>query len=43
MAFCYLGKGNSGDLPPPPIYAETRHNKLLEAMIDIQLKLVIGQ
>ena len=43
MAFCYPGKGKSGDLPPPPICAETWRNKLLEAMPEIQLTLVIGQ
>ncbi|WP_028869870.1 uracil-DNA glycosylase family protein [Psychromonas arctica] len=43
MAFCYPGKGKSGDLPPPPICAETWRHKLLEAMPDIQLTLVIGQ
>ncbi|WP_409439314.1 uracil-DNA glycosylase family protein [Psychromonas sp. GE-S-Ul-11] len=43
MAFCYPGKGKSGDLPPPPICAETWRNKLLETMPHIQLTLVIGQ
>ena len=43
MAFCYPGKGKSGDLPPQPICAETWRKKLLEAMPDIQLTLVIGQ
>ncbi len=31
-AFCYPGKGPSGDLPPPPICAETWHGPILEAM-----------
>ena len=43
MAFCYPGKGKSGDLPPPPICAKTWRNQLLEAMPEIQLTLVIGQ
>jgi len=43
MAFCYPGKGKSGDLPPPTICAETWRKKILEAMPDIQLTLVIGQ
>ncbi|CAA0102644.1 Uncharacterised protein [Halioglobus japonicus] len=43
MAFCYPGKGKSGDLPPPPICAETWRQRLLDALPDIQLTLVIGQ
>ena len=43
MAFCYPGKGKSGDLLPPPICAKTWRNQLLEAMPEIQLTLVIGQ
>ncbi|WP_299871644.1 uracil-DNA glycosylase family protein [uncultured Cocleimonas sp.] len=43
MAFCYPGKGKSGDLPPRPICAETWREKLLSSMTDIQLTLVIGQ
>jgi len=43
MAFCYPGKGKSGDLAPPSICAETWRYKLLESMPDIQLTLVIGQ
>ena len=43
MAFCYPGKGKSGDLPPPPICAKTWRNQLLESMPEIQLTLVIGQ
>ena len=41
-AFCYPGKGKSGDLPPPKICAQTWHNKLLKLMPDIQLTLLIG-
>jgi uracil-DNA glycosylase len=40
--FCYPGKGKSGDLPPPPVCAQTWHAKLLELMPDIQLTLLIG-
>ncbi len=43
MAFCYPGKGKSGDLPPPPICAKTWRNQLLQAMPEIELTLVIGQ
>jgi len=43
MAFCYPGKGKSGDLPPRPICAETWRQTLLETMPYIQLILVIGQ
>lgn len=43
MAFCYPGKGKSGDLPPRAICAETWRQKLLELMPNIQLILVIGQ
>jgi len=43
MAFCYPGKGKSGDLPPPPICAETWRKQLLSAMPNIQLILLIGQ
>ena len=43
MAFCYPGKGKSGDLPPRPICAETWRQQLLNTMPNIQLILVIGQ
>ncbi|MEM8696751.1 MAG: uracil-DNA glycosylase family protein [Pseudomonadota bacterium] len=43
MAFCYPGKGKSGDLPPPPICAETWRTKLLAELPEIRLTLVIGQ
>ncbi len=43
MAFCYPGKGKSGDLPPRPICAETWRQTLLDTMPNIQLILVIGQ
>ena len=42
MAFCYPGKGNSGDLPPPPICAETWHGPLVGALHDPALILLIG-
>lgn len=43
MGFCYPGKGKSGDLPPRPICAQTWRNKLLRALPNISLTLVIGQ
>lgn len=43
MAFCYPGTGKSGDLAPPPICAATWRERLLSALPQIQLTLVIGQ
>ena len=43
MAFCYPGKGKSGDLPPRPICADTWRQTLLETMPKLQLILLIGQ
>jgi len=43
MGFCYPGKGRSGDLPPVPLCAQTWRNKLIKALPNIELTLVIGQ
>ena len=43
MAYCYPGKGKSGDLPPMPICAQTWRDKMLKAMPNVELTLVIGQ
>ncbi len=43
MAFCYPGKGRSGDLPPPPICAKTWRERVLATLPAIRLTLVIGQ
>lgn len=43
MGFCYPGKGKSGDLPPLPICADTWRHKLLAALPNIELTLIIGQ
>lgn len=43
MAFCYPGKGRSGDLPPRPECAVAWRAKLLALLPEIQLTLVIGQ
>lgn len=43
MGFCYPGKGKSGDLPPRSECAPLWHKKLLEAITNPQLILLIGQ
>ena len=43
MAFCYPGRGKSGDLPPPPVCAQTWHGPLLEGLERPALILLIGQ
>lgn len=42
MAFCYPGKGDGGDLPPPGVCAETWHERLLDRLPRVQLTLVVG-
>lgn len=43
MAFCYPGRGRSGDLPPPPECARNWRERLLEAVPNIRLTIVIGR
>lgn len=43
MGLCYPGTGESGDLPPPPICAETWQAPLIGALQDVRLVLLIGQ
>ena len=43
LGFCYPGKGQSGDLPPRPECAPLWHARLLAAMPDIRLTLLIGR
>lgn len=43
MAFCYPGKGASGDLPPPPICATTWHQNILKELRQLKLVLLLGQ
>ena len=43
MAFCYPGKGKSGDLPPRKECAPLWHEQLLSKAPNIQLTLLIGQ
>jgi uracil-DNA glycosylase len=42
MAFCYPGKGKSGDLPPPPECAHTWHQRLHRHLPRIRCTLLIG-
>ncbi len=42
MGFCYPGRGRSGDLPPPPDCAPLWHERLLAALPDIRLVLLVG-
>ncbi|RZI44564.1 uracil-DNA glycosylase family protein [Herbaspirillum sp. HC18] len=42
-AFCYPGKGKSGDLPPRPECAPAWHPRLLAMMPELQLTLLIGR
>lgn len=43
MAFCYPGRGKSGDLPPRPECAPAWREQLLEALPNLKLTLVIGK
>ena len=43
MGLCYPGRGPSGDLPPPPICAETWHDRLLGALDGPFLTLLVGR
>lgn len=43
MAFCYPGRGKSGDLPPPQLCAQTWRKALLDRLPNLKLTLVIGQ
>ncbi|MFT4579158.1 MAG: uracil-DNA glycosylase [Nitrospinales bacterium] len=43
MAFCYPGKGKSGDLPPPPKCAETWMKPILDKVPERRITLLIGQ
>jgi uracil-DNA glycosylase len=41
--FCYPGKGKSGDLPPRPECAPLWQDRLMQALPDIRLTLLIGR
>ena len=43
MAFCYPGKGKSGDLPPPPLCAKTWHQSLMKHLPAIDTTLLVGK
>ncbi|MDN4501753.1 uracil-DNA glycosylase family protein [Alteromonadaceae bacterium BrNp21-10] len=43
MGFCYPGTGKSGDLPPRAECAAHWRRQVLDALINIQLTIVIGQ
>lgn len=43
MGFCYPGRGKSGDLPPRPECAPLWHGRLLDAMKDVRLILLVGR
>lgn len=43
MGLCYPGKGKSGDLPPRPECAPLWHARILDAMPEIRLTLLIGR
>ncbi|MCF2857771.1 uracil-DNA glycosylase family protein [Pseudoalteromonas sp. SMS1] len=43
MAFCYPGRGKSGDNPPPKVCATIWREKILEAFNEVRLTILIGQ
>lgn len=43
MGFCYPGKGKSGDLPPRKECAAEWHKKVLDAIDELELILLIGK
>ena len=43
MAFCYPGKGPSGDAAPPSVCSETWHEALLEQMPNLHTTLLVGR
>ncbi len=42
MAFCYPGKGSSGDLPPPKACAPKWHPPLLQSLRHLKLIILVG-
>ena len=43
MAFCFPGYNAKGsDLPPPPLCAQTWRNRIMEALPNVELTLLIG-
>ncbi|MEP6343323.1 MAG: uracil-DNA glycosylase family protein [Maricaulaceae bacterium] len=43
MGFCFPGTGKGGDLPPPPICAQTWRQRLLDSLTQVELTLIIGK
>ena len=43
MGFCYPGKAKSGDAPPRPECAPLWHDRIVEALPDVKLTLLIGR
>lgn len=43
MGFCYPGKGSSGDKPPRPECAPEWRERLLSALPEVRLTLILGQ
>jgi len=43
MGFCYPGRGKSGDLPPPPLCADTWRKQLLSKFENIEFTIILGQ
>ena len=43
MGFCYPGSLERGDVPPPPICAQTWRQPLIDHLPDVALTLVLGQ
>ena len=43
MAFCYPGKGKSGDLPPRKEWAPLWHKRIWDVLENVQLSILIGQ
>jgi len=43
IGFCYPGKGKSGDLPPPPLCADTWRKQLLSKFENIEFTIILGQ
>ena len=43
MAFCYPGKGKSGDLPPRPECSQLWHQRLLRQLENVELTMLVGR
>lgn len=42
MGLCFPGTGSSGDNPPPKICAETWRKRVMQALVEVELTLVLG-